>query len=57
MKLIIWIIIAIGVVAIYDARKITIKYFNNEEQNLIVKAIKTMGFVVCVVAGTILCVM
>ncbi|MBR3133995.1 MAG: hypothetical protein IKG56_00855 [Clostridia bacterium] len=57
MKLVIWIIIAIGVVAIYDARKITIRYFNNQEQNLIVRVIKTMGFIVCVVAGTILCVM
>lgn len=57
MKLIIWIIIAIGVTAIFDARRITIKFFNDQDQNIIAKWIKIMGFLVCMVSGTILCMM
>ena len=57
MKLVIWIIIAIGVTAIFDARKITIKYFGKQDQNIITKWLKIMGFLVCTVSGTVLCLM
>ena len=56
MKLILWIIIAIGVTAIFDARKITKKYFSSKDVNLTIKVMKAMGFLVCTVAGSILCV-
>ena len=56
MKLVLWIIIAIGVTAIFDARKITNKYFSSKDVNLVVKVMKGMGFLVCVVAGIILCI-
>lgn len=56
MKLVLWIIIAIGVTAIFDARKITNRYFSSKDVNLTIKVMKAMGFLVCTVAGSILCV-
>ena len=55
MKLVLWIIIAIGVTAIFDARNITKKYFSSKDVNLTIKVMKAMGFLVCTVAGSILC--
>lgn len=55
MKLILWIVIAIGITAIYDARRITTKYFSNQDQNTIVSIIKIIGFIMCAICGIILC--
>lgn len=55
MKLVLWIIIAIGITAIFDARRITTKYFSSKDINLVVKVMKIMGFVVCAITGTIMC--
>ena len=51
MKLFLVIIIAIGVTAIYDARKIVKQYFSNQDQNSTVLIIKIAGFVVSVLSG------
>lgn len=51
MKLILVIIIAIGVTAIYDARKIVKQYFSKQDQNSTVLIIKIAGFVVSVLSG------
>lgn len=56
MKLVLWIIIAIGITEIFDARRISKKYFSNKDVNLVVKVMKVMGFIVCSITGTILCV-
>ena len=57
MKLLMLIIIAIGVTAIYDARKITKKYFSTQDQNRTTSLIKITGFFVSSIAGImILCV-
>lgn len=55
MKLVLWIIIAIGITAIFDARNISTKYFSNKDTNLVVKVMKAMGFLVCTVSGIFLC--
>ena len=54
MKLVLWIIIAIGVTAIFDARNITKRYFSKQDVNLVVKVMKAMGFLICAVAGIVL---
>jgi hypothetical protein len=51
MKLFLVIIIAIGVTAIYDARKIVKQYFSKQDQNSTVLIIKIAGFVVSVLSG------
>ena len=56
MNLVLWVIIAIGVTAIFDARRITTKYFSNKDINLIANVMKAMGFLVCIIAGIILCI-
>ncbi|MBR3324616.1 MAG: hypothetical protein IKG14_01015 [Clostridia bacterium] len=57
MKLVLWIIIAIGITAIFDARQISTKYFPSKDINLIVKVMKAMGFLVCIISGFFLCIM
>ena len=54
MKLVMCIIIAIGVTAIYDARKITKKYFSTQDQNKTTSLIKIMGFFVSSIAGIVI---
>lgn len=51
MKLFLIIIIAIGVTAIYDARKIVKQYFSKQDQNTTVLIVKIAGFVVSVLSG------
>ena len=55
MKLFLIIMIALGVTAIYDARKITTKYFSNQDQNKMVNILKVVGFLVCVICGILIC--
>ncbi len=45
------IIIAIGMVCIYDARKITKKFFSSSDRNNATKTAKIVGFVVCVIGS------
>ncbi len=54
MKLVMWILVAIGVTLIYDARKITTKYFSNQDKNRTTAMIKILGFVISAICGTIL---
>lgn len=54
IKLIIIIIMALGVTAIYDARKIARKYFGKQDQNTVTSIIKIIGFFVCALAGIVL---
>jgi ABC-type nickel/cobalt efflux system permease component RcnA len=52
MKLLLLIVIAIGVTLIYDARKITTKYFSNQDKNKTAMLLKLVGFLFCVISGT-----
>lgn len=54
MKIFLLVIIAIGVTIIYDARKITKKYFSNQDQNKTAMILKILGFLICAISGTIL---
>lgn len=57
MELIMWILIAIGIMAIYDARRITKKYFSKGDQNFTASIIKVFGFLVSALAGiAVLCI-
>lgn len=56
MKLFLLILTALGIAAIYDARKITIKYFSNQDQNKMAITLKILGFLVCAICGTLLCI-
>lgn len=54
IKLILVIIIAIGVTAIYDARKIVNKYFSKQDQNAAVLIIKIIGTIVSLISAVVL---
>ena len=53
MKIILLIIIAIGVTCIYDARKISQKFFSSEDSNKMCTILKLIGIVMCVICGVI----
>ena len=54
MNLFLIILIAIGVTAIYDARKIAKRYFSNQDQNRITTVLKFLGFLICVISGILI---
>lgn len=43
LKLIAFIIMAIGIISIYDARKITLKFFSSNDMNNVTRILKIMG--------------
>lgn len=49
LKLIGLVILAIGVVCVYDARKITKKFFSSSKINETTRSVKVVGFIVSVV--------
>ena len=51
LKLVGVIIIAIGVVSIYDARKITNKFFSTSDINTVTQKLKIAGFAVALIGG------
>ena len=54
IKIILLIIIAIGVTAIFDARRIAEKYFSTQDINKQALLLKAVGFLVSVVSTIIL---
>lgn len=46
--------ICIGVVMIYDARKISKKWFSFGDRNSVVKTLKILGFIVCIIGSLII---
>lgn len=53
IKIILLIIIAIGVIAIFDARKIAEKYFSTQDINRQALLLKAVGFLVSSVSAII----
>ena len=53
LKIIGLILVAIGVVFIYDARSITKKYFGFGDQNDASLGMKLMGFLIAIIGGLI----
>lgn len=53
LKLIGFIIIAIAVVGIYDARNITQKFFGKNKENETTRTIKIIGFIVSIIGGAL----
>ena len=51
LKLVGVIIIAIGIVCVYDARKLVNKFFSSSDQNETTKTMKIVGFVVAIIGG------
>ena len=51
MKILLVILMAIGVTAIYDAREITKKYFATQDQNNMTLVIKIIGFLISIISG------
>ena len=49
------IVMAICVMAIYDARKIGEKFFSSPDKNKITKIIKLVGFIIFAICGVIFC--
>ena len=49
------IIMAMCVMAIYDARKIGEKFFSSPDKNKVTKIIKLIGFIILIVCGIIFC--
>lgn len=48
------IVIAIGVIMIYDARKLSEKWFSFGDRNSIVKILKIIGFIISIVGALII---
>lgn len=48
------IIVALGVIMIYDARKLSKKWFSFGEQNSSTKAIKILGFIISIIGSLII---
>ena len=57
MKIILLIIIAISVTAIYDARKIGENFFSSADKNKVAKFIKVIGLILCIICGVVFCVL
>lgn len=53
LKLIGIIILAIGVVCVYDARRLTKKFFSSSDTNDATKTFKMVGFIVSAIGGAI----
>ncbi len=53
LKLLGIIIIAIGIVCVYDARRITNKFFSTSDTNTATRNLKIVGFIIAVI-GSIL---
>lgn len=51
LKLIGLVIMAVGIVCIYDARKLTKSFFSTSDTNTAARTMKIVGFVVSVVGG------
>ena len=47
------IIIAIGIICIYDARKITKKFFSKSDINSAVKSFKIVGFMISIIGSVL----
>lgn len=56
MKIFLLIIIAISVMAIYDARKISDKLFSSTDKNKVTKLIKILGLILCIICGIVFCI-
>lgn len=54
LELIKVIILMIGVILIYDARKITKKMFSFGDQNEATLTLKIIGFIMCTIAGILI---
>ena len=54
LKLIGIIIVLFGVILIYDARILTIKFFGFGDQNEASNGLKILGFIIAIVGGLIL---
>ncbi len=48
------ILLALGVILVYDARPITKKYFGFSDQNEAVFGMKMLGFILTVIGGVLL---
>ena len=57
MKLFLFLIVAIGVVLIYDAREIVTKYFSSNDKNKVISALKVVGFALAIISGLIICIL
>ena len=47
------IIVAIGIVGIYDARKLTNKFFSTSDTNTATRNLKIAGFVIAIIGSAI----
>ena len=56
MKLFLFILIAIGVALIYDAREIANKFFSNHDKNRLTSILKVIGFTIAIISGLIICI-
>lgn len=54
VKIFALIIIALGVIMIYDARKITKNRFSFGDRNSVVKTLKIMGFIIAIIGSLII---
>lgn len=47
------IVVAIGVIMIYDARKLSKKWFSYGDRNSIVRTLKIVGFIIAVIGAIV----
>jgi hypothetical protein len=53
-KIVLLILVAIGIITIYDARSLSKKFFSNSDRNSSVILLRIVGFIISIVAGIII---
>ena len=53
LKVIGLLIIAIGIVCVYDARRLTRKFFSTSDINSAVRTLKIVGYIVAILGGVL----
>lgn len=56
-KICLLMIVAIGVISIYDARILAKKIFNNSDRNSAVLLLRIVGFLISIISAIIICIL
>lgn len=53
VKIIGFIIVALGIIAIYDARDLSKKFFSDSDKNSSAKVLRVVGFIIAIIGAVI----
>lgn len=55
MRLFLFILIAVGLTLVFDARHFSKNYFSDSDKNKVINAIKSVGFVLALLGAVFVC--